>query len=176
MYRFAQTIINMTPDPYTQRWYRSESEVAAVGLFALVAGGCLAVTILADARSIPLTAAFLVIGVRIFIALAAWYRQRKGLLMKVFYVKHQAAAQIVGGVLQQKGLPFDRVNQLTTFRPVVVFNLPGDQIAVHVREYRNKYASGVRVEIGPVTKENRPLARSLQEKIDEAFAPQGLAR
>jgi hypothetical protein len=166
----------MTSDPHTQRWHQSESEVAAVTLLTLGVGGCLAVTILTDARSITLTAAFLVIAIMVLIALAVWYQRRKGLVMKVFYVKHQAAAQVVANVLQQKGMPFDRVNQLTTFRPIVVFNLPHDHLAVSVREYRNKYVSGVRVEIGPVTKENRPLAQSLQEKIDDAFAPQGLAR
>jgi hypothetical protein len=164
----------MTPNPYDQHWQQAENEVLFVMLAYLIGGCCFIGTLLSGIRSWPLAVALLVAAVMVFIALAVWHGQRKGLVTKVFYVKLQAAAQVVDNVLRQKGMPFDRVNQLTTFRPIVVFNLPDDQLAIHVREYRNKYVKGVRVEIGAVTDENRTLVRSLQDKIDDAFTPKGL--
>jgi hypothetical protein len=115
-------------------------------------------------------------GVVVLVGLSGDYRQKKGRLVKLFYVRREAAIEVIEGVLRQKGMPFRETKRPYKWNTIKVYHV-NDDLTVHLRSYRDKYNNrGVMVEVGPISKDNRPLIQSLQEKIDEAFLPQGLSR
>jgi hypothetical protein len=163
---------------YNQHWHRAEITVGLVAGILFIIGLSLAEPIVQNIES-PLLAVLLlgVPGGVVTAGLVWWYQQSKNRLVKVFYVRHDLGVRIVGNVLTQKRLPFKRIaptNPRSAAR--VVFALEQDDLVIQVDLHLYRGTSGTAVRLGPVTKYNRPLVQSLQEKIDDAFLPQGLSR
>jgi hypothetical protein len=162
---------------YLQQWHRSEIAVWLAAITSLIIGVSLAGPIVQSVES-PAWAVLLlaVPGGLVVGGLGWWYQQSKNRLDKVFFVPHDMGVRIIGNVLRQKGLPFQRVGPTNNYAAGrVVFVLEKDILVIHVSPYLHRGISGTAVSLGPITKGNRPLVQSLQGKIDNAFAPRGLA-
>jgi hypothetical protein len=160
---------------YTTQWYRAEIYFFLVSAIILLTGAVVGGTFLLVRPPLPVLILTLLIGVVVLAGLVGDYKQKKGRLVKLFYVRREAAIEVIEGVLHQKGVPFQEINRPFKWNTIKVYQLDND-LTVHLRSYHDRYNNrGVMVEVGPISKVNRPLVQSLQEKIDDAFAPRGLA-
>jgi hypothetical protein len=160
----------MKTNPYIVQWYRAEIYFFAVSAVVLLSITALGILFWFVLPSVPLVILIMVISVVVLVGLVTDFKQRKGQLMKLFFVRPEAAIEVIEGVLGQKGVPFQEINRRYLWSATKIYQLDNG-LTVNVR--RN-YKQGVIVEVGPISKDNRPLIRNLQAKIDDAFAPRGL--
>jgi hypothetical protein len=112
----------------------------------------------------------------ILILVYRWFRHRSTWEYKLFFVPFVEATQIVANVLRSKGLPYHQVDSLSSGKPRVVFDLEDSNLVIKVSGVQDGNQRIARVEMRPTTRDSRPLVHSLQEKIDDAFLPQGFPR
>lgn len=160
----------MKTNPYITQWYRAEIYFFVVSAVIVLTIAPLGVSFWFVMPSFPLVILIMIISVVVLAALVADYKQKKRRLMKLFFVRREAAIEVVEGVLRQKGVPFREINRRYLWNTIRVYQLDNG-LTVNLRRY---YDRGVMVEVGPISKINRPLVQHLQEKIDDAFAPRGL--
>jgi hypothetical protein len=165
----------MTPNPYTQHWRRSGAEVLVVAIISVFVAMPLTCLLVSGIPSPSMAVLLLgVPGGLMFAIFASWYQRSRNRLVKVFYVRHEASVRIVKNVLTQKGMPFKRVAPSITYLPSGAIFALEDNLTINVDSYYYQGIRGSMILLGPVTDDNWPLVQSLQEKIDDAFAPKGL--
>jgi hypothetical protein len=176
MLLYYHKVYNMKPVD-TQHWRRGEDSAFSAIAGLIVLGAFFSCSIISSAPSLwvgLLLAGGWLIGA---VTLNWWYERQRGWVRKVFYVTRTAAEQIVDNVLNGKGLPFEKSSRehpwlINTYSRI--YQLDGDGLVLKIVPYQERADKGVSIEIGRFDDTNRPLIQSLQEKIDDAFAPKGL--
>lgn len=99
----------------------------------------------------------------------------------MFLVRRHIAHEVIERVLQEKGMPYEKVNGR--------FELEGNGLSIQIDEGHigpspfwrivNRYPlfttdePGSRIKIHPISAKNTALIMALRHKIDDAFAPKG---
>lgn len=111
------------------------------------------------------------------VAVLFWLSGRyKDMETKSFRATLPAAAQAIGQILDEKVIPYKgqyHEAQLTT-PTYTLLQLNQDNLTIKIIEHGIPPNMRVQVQIRPITVPNRPLVKSLQQKIDRALLPPGL--
>lgn len=124
---------------------------------------------------VTLACAFAIVPV--MVALFWMSRRYSDMEVKSFRIALPAAVNAIGHVLDEKDLPYQgQYHEAQFVTPThALFRLKDSDLTIKLIENGLPPNLLVQVQIRPITVENRPLAKSLQQKIDRALLPHGLS-
>jgi hypothetical protein len=117
-------------------------------------------------------------GVVPILAFLLWLsRFRRGIELKMFHIPLATAVNVVGDILKEKGIPYQGKYRegRWSLATQVVFRLEQSNLILRISEQAYAHSPLTMIEMRPVMNENRPMVKSLQQKISQALLSHGLS-
>jgi hypothetical protein len=121
--------------------------------------------------------AILTIGIMPIVALMFWYARRmRDIERKVFRMPLATALNVVGSIIKEKGMPYQGNYREGRWNLTqVVFRFEHSNLTIRIYEQSYRYSPLTMIEMRPVTDENRPMVKSLQQKISQTLLSDGIS-